>query len=200
MWLINGRKTLSAPFKKWKPEFQLDGRRTLLPQRNTQIAGVRLGVEFKRVHRFGIGVFSWSSDLETSGITFPEENIVASNYNFEYVSLYYERVLLFNRKWEVASTIHFGNGSITRSYLKAGDSNFSSAPDIEIRPLELSASAYYNITWWLSAGGGFGYRFMRDAPDEIKESFNAPVYIIKLKIRLGRLVKSIWKPEVKDEY
>jgi hypothetical protein len=200
VWLIDGKRQLSTPFKKWKPEFQIDGRNTLLPEINVQVAGVRFGAEHKRIHRFGIGIYSWSNDLSTSGLNYPEENVAASNYNFSYASLYYERVLYFDRKWEVAATAHLGNGTIERSIRLEGEEDFSPLEEIQIRPLELSASGFYHITWWLSAGGGFGYRIMRDAPEEIENSFNAPIYMVKIKLRIGKLVKSIFKPEVKDEY
>jgi len=200
VWLVDGRKELSHPFKKWKPEFQFDGRRTLLSGENVQVGAFRFGAEFKRIHRFGVGIYNWSSPISTAGVDFPVENVAESNYKFGYAALYYERVMYFSRKWEAVLTGHFGSGTIERSYRLESETDFQRLDDIKIYPLELSTSGFYHLTWWLSVGGGFGYRFMRKAPEELRESFSAPIYLVKAKIRIGRLVKSIYKPEVKDEY
>ncbi len=200
VWLIDGKKKLSDPFKKWRAEFQFDGRRTVLPGENAQIGAFRFGAEYKRVHRFGIGIYNWASPIATSGVDFPIDNVAESNYKFGYAALYYERVMFFNRKWEAVLTAHIGNGTIERSYRLESENRFKRLDDIKIHPLELSTSGFYHLTWWLSVGGGFGYRFMRKAPEELKEAFSAPVYIAKVKIRIGKLVKSIYKPGVKDEY
>lgn len=199
--LVNGPKTLSHPFKRWKADLQLDGRWSVINDARMQIGGIRFGLEHKRVHRFGIGFFNWSSAFSVPN---PQIDLLANvesvRTNTSYITAYYERVYFFSRKWETAITLHLGAGTIQTSYLLAGEEAFRELDPERVNPVELSTSGFYHLTWWLSFGGGMGYRYMRNSPDAVKEVYNAPVYIAKAKVRLGRLVRRINNPEVKDEY
>jgi hypothetical protein len=193
VWILSGKKELSAPlFRKWKPEVQFDGRSTVVTGNNVQLAGVRVGLEHKRVHRFGLGIYNWSSPISTEIINNVGDT-EDRRYTFGYGSIYYERILFFSRKWEFASTLHLGNGRIKVQTRPSGTDEFND-------PLEVSTSGFYNITWWLSVGGGIGYRFMRNAPQEVDDAFEAPVYVAKVKIRITKMLRCIFNADVKNEY
>ncbi len=200
VWIIGGKKQISAPlFRKWKPEVQFDGRSTVVTGNNVQLAGFRVGLEYKRVHRFGVGVYNWSSDISSAVIN-NEGMAEDRKYSFTYASIYYERILFFSRKWEIANTLHLGNGRIRVQNRPAGANDFNVLSDQIVYPVEISASGFYNFTWWLSAGAGIGYRFMRNAPQEVDEAYEAPVYVAKVKIRITKLLRSIFNSDVKNEY
>lgn len=199
VWIIGGNKELRYPFKKWKPELQFDGRYTVLNNEAAQIFGIRFGAEHKRVHRFGIGIYAWSSDISERIST--ETGLTEEfRYNFAYSSLYYERVMYYSRKVEFALTGHLGNGRISISVKPPGDNDFTPQNSRDVFPLEVSGSGFYNITWWLSVGGGLGYRYMRQAPDVIRDQLNGQVYVLKARLRITKLLRSIYNKDVKNEY
>lgn len=202
IWLLNGKKTLTSAegFKKWRFSLDLDARSTFADGARARLGGLRVGLEFKRIHKFGIGIYSLDQGLSKSNTELIDESIRNIHFDFDYLTLFYERVLLFNKKWEWSAAIHFGTGNIEGTYqIHNSDETFVIDP-IQVKPLELSTSAYYHFNWWLSGGGGIGYRYMRKTPQELQNDFNGAVYILKVKLRIGKLVKSIWNEDVKNEY
>lgn len=200
VWLISGKRTLGPLFKKWKFDFVLDGRRTLVSSTETNLPGIRVGLEFRRVNRFGIGIYGLGSGVHTTSLTEVDSSINEAILNMSYASVFYERILLFNRRWELSATVHQGTGIIEGKYRSKPEDEWISYKTTRVRPFELSTIGYYNLTWWCNIGVGVGYRFMRNTPVEVRPIYNAPVAIARVRIRLGRLTQSIWDKEVKYRY
>lgn len=157
-------------------------------------------MEYRRVHRFGVGIYNLGDGVVVDTLAELGPQVDTAVLNLSYTSIFYERVIFFSPRWEFSLTAHLGSGQITGKYLNQGTETWLHFPVRKVRPVELSGSLYFHPTWWLSIGGGVGYRFMRSTPDEVRPIYNAPVAIAKVRIRLGRLVKSIWDKEVKYEY
>lgn len=187
-------------FQKQKLDFVLDARQTLISTTTTRLGGLRIGIEYRRVHRFGIGIYGLSKGVHLNSLVDLDPKISEAVLNLSYASLFYERVLFFNRKWEWSATVHLGKGQITGDYRTSADTIWRSFPTRDVKPFELSTTGYYHLTWWCSIGTGIGYRFMRETPDEVRHIYNAPVAIARVRIKLGRLVKSIWDENAKKEY
>lgn len=200
VWIITGEKTLDDNFKKWKADFVIDFRKTLVSNTQVTLGGLRLGAEYRRVHRFGIGVYGLGKGVTTSSLLEVDSAIVESNLNMSYVSLFYERVLFFNPKWEWSATVHQGAGTIKGSYRYRDSKEWISYESNRVRPFEISTTGYYHITWWCSVGAGVGYRYMRRTPDEVRDVFSAPVAIGRVRIKLLKLTRSLWNENVKYEY
>lgn len=198
--LVSGPKAISSPFKKRKFEVSFDARQTLVGSQGAKLGGLRFGMEYRRIHRFGIGFFGLSEGVNLANLPSIDPTITDVVLNLNYVSLYYERVLFFNRKWEWFSTIHLGNGTISGAYRKLNDEQWHALPERTIRPLELSTCMYYNINWWVSIGGGGGYRYMRKTPPEARGIYNSPVGIIRLRIQLLKWMRGQFNPELRDIY
>ena len=75
-----------------------------------------------------------------------------------------------------------------------------SFPEKDVRLFEISSTAYYHINWWIDAGIGIGYRRMNPIPQEVKPIYNAPVAILRVRIKFGKLIKSIWDHDIKHTY
>lgn len=200
VWIVTGKKGLGSPFRKVKIDFSFDARQTLVSNTTARMGGIRLGIEYRRVHRIGFGIYGLDNGVSLKSLQEIDPKITSAVLNLSYFSMYYERVLFFNRKWEWSATLHSGRGVITGSYRTGEDSAWQDFPTRVVRPLEVSTTGYYHITWWCSAGAGIGYRFIRSAPSEILPLYNAPVGILKVRIKLGKLVKSIWNDKTRYEY
>lgn len=200
VWVIGGRQQLPSPHKDVRYELIFDGRYTAAYGDRVKIYGLRTGVELKRVHRMGFGIYGLSDPIVRSELSLVEDEVKEVHYSFSYLSTYYERVLFFNRRWEVSLAGHAGAGSIQAKYLKEGDSEFTDIVSIPVRPLEFSTSTYFNPTWWLSIGAGVGYRFMTRVPQEVARTYNSPILIFKIKLRFGKIVRSMFNEDVKNEY
>ena len=55
----------------------------------------------------------------------------------------------------------------------------------------------YKIVRWVGIGTGVGYRFIYYKESGINEQFSSPEYVIKLKVYLGEIVRTITGKELK---
>lgn len=201
VWTVRGLTPLNDSFHKWKPDVVLDARSSTINGSPVRIGGLRLGAEYRRVHRFGLGVYGATTQVgnENNGQAV-SPGLDSARFNLNYASLYYERVLLLHPKWEWSAALHYGAGQVAVTY---GDQTFESVElddRISVRPVEWSTSGFYHVNWWISAGGGAGYRHVTQAPAEIRQAYQGWIYVVKLRIKFAKLVRSIWDQSVRDEY
>jgi len=181
-----------------KPELILDGRLTLVSNEGARLGGFRLGVEINRVNRFGMGFYSFSNGVHTESLNEISPNIVSADLELNYASIYYERVILFTKKFEWSSTLHLGYGNVSGSY--AYSSGITENYDEPVQLSELSTTFYRHLTYFMSVGGGIGYRQTRNAPDELLPIYNSPVIIIKLRIQPFKALRGIWNKDIRNRY
>ncbi len=200
VWLINGPKYLGEGFKTYKLDFVFDGRNSFVDGSSVPVGGFRIGIEHERVNRIGIGFYGFSNDVERVDFVTPEDSLVGrANLDFSYASLYFERVLFFNPKWEWSGTVHVGTGRVNILGQNA-EEKFTLVEEVPVNPLEFSSSGYHHMSWWLSVGAGVGYRFMLNTPQEIRATYESVVYLAKVKIRIGKAIRAIGNKDVKNEY
>ncbi|MDZ4750878.1 MAG: hypothetical protein SGI87_04605 [Flavobacteriales bacterium] len=200
VWILTGNKPLDDHFKKWKLDLVLDARTTLVGSSAARLGGIRVGMEYRRVHRFGFGAYTMGDGVEVSSLEDYDSRVTSGNVSLSYFSLFYERVLFFHPKWEVSAAMHLADGKVKGNVVLSNNPENTQSWEQSVKPLELSASGYYNLTYWLSAGGGLGYRFMRSTPVEVRDIYDGPVVIAKVKIKFMKLLRSSWDKEVRYEY
>lgn len=200
VWIIGGKKFLGDGFKKWKMDFVFDGRNSFVDGVPAPVGGFRIGLEHLRVHRFGLGFYNHSESVDRPDFTDEGASVGPVNFSLQYSSLYYERVLFFNRKWEVSGTGHLGRGIVTVNEFDIKQDEWSLYDEVDVSPIELSTSTYYHLTWWFSVGGGIGYRWMLNTPAEIRPTYESTVYLVKAKVRIGKMVRAVFNRNAKDEY
>ena len=181
-----------------KPELILDGRLTLVSNEGARLGGFRLGVEMNRVNRFGFGYYSFSNGVQTESLNEISSNIVSADLELNYLSLYYERVWLFTKKYEWSSTLHVGAGNVSGSFsFRNGDVGNYNEP---VQLTEVSTTLYRHLTYFMSVGGGIGYRQTRNAPTELLPIYNAPIFIVKLRFQPVKAVRGIWNKDIRKRY
>ncbi|MCB0762891.1 MAG: hypothetical protein KDC12_15295 [Flavobacteriales bacterium] len=200
VWVVGGHRPLPLPNKLIRTEFLLDGRYTNAYGDDVRLLGFRTGIEIKRVHRMGFGLYTLTSPIVKYSYGDVEGEVDVAHFTFSYISTYYERVLFFNKRWEWVATGHAGRGSIRASYSVAGKEEFVEAPPVPVSPLELSTSLYFHPTWWLSVGAGGGYRYMTRTPREVRSTYNSPVVLFRVKLRFVKIVRRMFNENVKYEY
>jgi len=194
------------PQKKTRFLFSFDARRSFVNGQGARFWGLRLGFERNWRHRFGIGLYGLADPVELAGIrwqvpgtdttdTFLDTSSV--NFSFNYNSLFYERVIFRNRKWEASVPLHLGFGRIRGTFIDRFQRPWT-VVNAPVALLEMSAVGHHNIWPWFAIGGGVGYRALLLDDNRVTESFNAPIYLIKAKLMVGPLYKAIFKQENKD--
>ena len=96
--------------------------------------------------------------------------------------------------------MHYGIGKIAGTYTREGSAGLETLPTQRLQVIEFSSLGYYNLTFWCSVGVGVGYRNLPSASKEIRNVYEAPIGLLRVRIKLGKLVSSIWDKDTKNLY
>ena len=181
-----------------RPTFDLDGKFTWVSNQSAKLFGIRIGVEIDRVNRFGIGYYALKDPVYTSSLSEISPLINRAVLNMNYTSIYYERVIHYSKKYEWAANIQAGIGRIEGVYSYASGVSNQYATPFEMT--ELSTTFYRHLTYFISIGGGIGYRQTFDAPQELRPIYNAPIVILKIRLQPVKMVRGLWNKEIRHRY
>lgn len=198
--VIGGECELKPYQNGLKPDFSFDARRTLFEKRWIAVGGLKFGVEYRRVHRLGIGIYFLNTRIFDDEIELElEANKI--EYDFNYSTLYYDRVLYFDPKWEFGSTLHLGGGRIQTFYENELNPNERNrGPELDFSLAEVVVYGEYNILFWLGVSAGFGYRSVFGLEYDLGGDFSSPIFVANLRLNLLKLARSYFDESVKNEF
>ena len=199
VWTIQGATHLDRRYRKWKVDLALDARQTLVSNTRVRIGGLRIGLEHRRVHRFGFGFYGIGDGQVVQSLVEVDERITSATLSLDYTSLFYERVMYFSKRWEWSLTGHMGIGEISGSYRLPGETADRGYMQ-RVVLFEGSTTLYYHLTYFMSLGAGIGYRGVPDVPEELRHIYSSPVAIARLRIRLFKMVRGIFNKEVRTAW
>lgn len=169
-----------------------DSRRSFISRRDVKVFGLRAGVDVQNKARLGFGMYFLRSPFYR---TFFWENpagevdTLLSQLNFNYMTVFFEPVVLTTKRWEMSLPFHVGIGEAFYS----GPREFGPSTPQTILLVELSAIGHYKVFPWIGIGGGIGFRQMIKANTYLKEDFNAPTYMLNLKIFTGYILNKVFR-------
>jgi len=179
--------------KKWKPVIGLDARRSFFRGRPVKINGLRLGVQYKGVHRFGIGFYGLDRNVVFTDVRVDQPGATDTSrvvFNAGFGSLFYERVIYKTHKWEFSLPTEFLFGNIT-GYYEDSLGKFLPLPEVPFSGLAAGLQAKYNILTWLAPRVSIGYRVLFNTTPEVRSSFNRAYYSFGLSIMIGELYQAV---------
>ncbi len=197
--LINGQRELLLYQNKLKPDFRLDARRSLFLNNWIAVGGIRIGVQYRRVHKLGLGFYFLNTRIFEQNFDY-EIDAELLEYDFKYNTIYYDRTLYFDKRWDLGASANVGGGNILARYQPDGTNYYVRVDEIPFSVTELSVFGTYNIFHWLGLGTNFGYRRIWARTPRVDKSFSSPIFAVSLQIRFTRLVRSIFNESIKDEY
>ena len=199
--IIGGKCQLLDYQNRLKPDFSIDARRTLFQKEWAAVMGLKFGVEYRRIHRLGIGVYFLNTRVFDDVFEPEIPGIDELEYEFNYSTIYYDRVLFFNRKWEFGSTLHLGGGKIRAFYRNPENQNDRIEIDSQdFSTIELSIYGEYNILFWLGVGVGTGYRQVLGAGSDLNSDFSSPIFVVNLQVKMFKLARSFYDESAKNEF
>lgn len=183
--------------------FTIDSRQSNVAGQWTKMNGVRLGMELMERYRFGFGFYNLGQRIRLDPLIRGTDTL-HSLLDFQYNTLFTEYVFYKDFKWVASAIMSYGNGqgSIHQTSSETGLDTVRVIPKIPI--FAANVAAYYYVLPWIAPGFGVGYRAVPASDSRITKVFSSPFYVFKLKIVLGKLYKSIFKPEIirkeREEY
>ncbi len=178
-------------------QFQFDSRNTFVSGEAVGIFGVRGGLLFNQKFEIGLGAYG-SNVLNFLGTEITKDYIdnslvpaqtVQATIGFEYASLYGEYTVLNNNRWTLTVNSQYGMGRVNIRIPETGGVERLKRENKGL--VEHSVKMKYQFNSWLKLIGGFGYRYLLGGEKQIKDAFNAPIYLITGEIDFKKLIQAV---------
>jgi hypothetical protein len=170
--------------------FSFDTRRSFFSNSDVKISGIKIGLDFKKTMKFGLGLHWLNTPIyrtfyEPDSLGRPDT--VVSQLGFGYLAFSSEYVYYRSKRWEFSTALYLGAGSMQFTNRPHTIRNFGL--------LEPDLNGQYKIFPWLGIGFGGGYRMMMMQDVKLRRSLNNPIYKFGIRLFIGELYKTIFKPE-----
>jgi len=191
-------ETEAPTVEKWSFKLDFDSRRTFVQRNSVKVFGVRVGLH-KNKFGYGVGYYSSRSygifdrsinkNYVDNGLNAPHN--FPAEFDFDYLSIFGDYIFFKMNRWQATANTQFGVGRVN-----IGFEDSTNVREIVERKIlaEHSVKLNYQAFSWLRVNTGVGYRYLLDAEDQIKDAFNAPIYIVGLTFNF----KEVFKKKKKD--
>lgn len=177
--------------------FSIDSRNSYMSNQWVKMFGFKVGMEIRERYRFGFGAYRSQESLALAPIINKSGRIfIPTLTNFNYNTLFTEYLFHHNYRWTGGVMLSYGNGKADIHFEDKDSERDSIIKIAKIPIFAVDLYGYYHVTPWLAPGLGFGYRWVLGYDESLKNSFDAPFYVLKVKLMLGRLYKTIFKNDL----
>lgn len=176
--------------------FNFDYRNTSVNRERVRFYGFRIGAQ-RGKDLLAVGFYGLGDDYIQPAVLIDGVGLRQHHTDFDYVALSYERLLIDTRRWQVGVPVSIGLGNYRRFYLDEGRVLVPYAVN-ELVPIEATLHADYNLFRWLFLGVGGGYRHVLAADRSATVTLSDWTWYGKVGLRLGVLVKGIFKGKEKN--
>ena len=178
---------------KPKPDVRLDTRNSFITNSAAKIRGIKLGLDFNKTVKLGIG-YNWlASELEDERAYLAadgERYTAPHRLRFTYVSPYIEYTFFREGRWEASIPVHLGLGSARYAFTDhLGQDRTTAANTILL--YEPYMTCQYKPSRYFGIGVGTGYRLLFAGNRRMPENFNSPIYVVKFNLLFGEIVKDL---------
>lgn len=184
---------------KSKPQLDVkfDSRFSFIRGVDFRTSGFKIGVSFNRKFKTGLGynqlIIPAKSTIES------EERKFDAELKYIYFSPYFEYVYHSSKRWEFNLSSQIGIGRAHYQYFNPTSEKAVRTRYSNVISYEPAMLIDYKIIRWVGIGTGVGYRLVLYKNSGIEEKITSPVYIVKLKIYLGEIVRTITGKEIQAE-
>lgn len=184
---------------KSKPQIDLkfDSRFSFIRGTDLRTSGFKLGVSFNRKFKIGLGYNQLIIPTKSSIIDHDKK--FDAELKYIYFSPYFEYVYYTSKRWEFNLSAQIGIGRGHYQYFNGDLQQTIRTKYSTILSYEPAMLIDYKIIRWFGIGTGVGYRLIFYKNSDIDEHLSSPVYIVKLKIYLGEIVRTFTGKEILAE-
>ncbi|HHG84266.1 MAG TPA: hypothetical protein ENJ82_05905 [Bacteroidetes bacterium] len=167
---------------------KFDSKQSTISNRNARIFGLRVGMSFDNKAATGFGIHFLASEF-TRNFIVPDGNggldSIPALLDFRYMSLWFEYMILSNKRWELSLPLAIGLG-------EARFRGFTESTNTPMLFAETSFEAQYKIVEWLALSAGIGYRLPITSTQKVGENFNSPIYRLGIRLFLGYFYRKVF--------
>ena len=167
----------------YKPKFlvKFDTRNSFISNQYAKIHGIKVGLSFNKTTNIGLG-YHW---MPKRSIEPNPQNLNKIDLKFGYAIAFFEYNFYKSKRWSAEIPVQIGLGKAQYTDVDFGVTKASSWIII----YEPAMTIEYKFLRYFGLGGGVGFRLAIKTDQQIKESFSAPEYILRVKIYFGDIYK-----------
>ncbi len=189
--------------------FKLDNRFSFAREQMITIHGFRTGFKWNNKHEIGLAL-NWLGSTNTFeipvNISVGEQSAPAfipmeGKLFYKYAGFFYEYNFYRKKRWTMSIPLQLGGGRAgvnINNYSK--DNEFMQRREGKFMLFEPALTIDYKIIRFAGIGTGVGYRFAFSEQNIVKQHLTQPVFIIKAKIYLGEIFRSVRKKDYRFFY
>jgi len=195
--------TTTVNWRKPRFFFQFDGYNSFVANRGANCFGIKGGLEFGKQYRFGLGLYTLTSDIIETKVLNENDakdalnDTVKAQLKMTTVPLSFEYIFFNKGPWQLSVPVNLGLGSTYFSYLDKAKKQKHINKHF-VMDTEVAVTAQYKFLRWFGVGAGLGYRLMLVDNPARNYNFNSPIYTVKLKLFLGEIYRSVF-PNKKEK-
>lgn len=127
------------------------------------------------------------------------DKLFNAELKYIYFSPYFEYVYYTSKRWEFNLSAQVGFGSGHYQYYNVEEDRTIKTKYSTILSYEPVMLIDYKIIRWFGVGTGVGYRLIFYKNSNIEEHLTSPVYVFKVKVYLGEIVRTITGKQIQAE-
>lgn len=172
---------------KPKLDFKFDSRFSFLRNRGIRTTGIKFGLSYNNRFKVGLGL---NQALIPIRKRITNNDTIQINLEYFYFSPYFEYVFHNSKKWAFNLSTQVGLGEANHQFNNLDDQLIKRNQTF-VLSYEPAMLIDYKLIRWVGIGTGIGYRLVLYKSAGIEERFSSPIFVIKLKVYLGEIVRSI---------
>ncbi|TAH20765.1 MAG: hypothetical protein EAZ08_05125 [Cytophagales bacterium] len=187
--------------------FKLDNRFSFAGKEFITIYGFRMGAKIQKRHELGVSLNWIGSNNFFELPTFVKSELAQPNFVptqarllYRYAGLFYEYSFFQRKRWSMSVPLQFGTGKAGIDIQAPDGTGFIERRLDRFFLFEPSFNADYKVVRFAGIGAGIGYRFAYSEQHIVQSSLTKPVFILKVKIYLGEIFRSVRKKDYRFFY
>lgn len=178
-------------------DVKFDFRFSFIASRDFRTSGFKLGVSFNRKFKMGLG---YNQLIVPAKSTIKDnDKLFNAELKYIYFSPYFEYVYHTSKRWEFNLSAQVGFGRGHYQYYNVEEDRTIKTKYSTILSYEPVMLIDYKIIRWFGVGTGVGYRLIFYKNSNIEEHLTSPVYVFKVKVYLGEIVRTITGKQIQAE-
>lgn len=184
---------------KQKPQLDVkfDFRFSFIASRDFRTSGFKIGLSFNRKFKMGLGYNQLIVPAKSTIID--NDKLFNAELKYIYFSPYFEYVYYTSKRWEFNLSAQIGVGRGHYQYYNVEENRTIKTKYSTILSYEPVMLIDYKIIRWFGVGTGVGYRLIFYKNSNIEEHLTSPVYVFKVKVYLGEIVRTITGKQIQAE-
>lgn len=178
-------------------DVKFDFRFSFIASRDFRTSGFKIGVSFNRKLKMGLG---YNQLIVPAKSTIKDnDKLFNAELKYIYFSPYFEYVYHTSKRWEFNLSAQVGFGRGHYQYYNVDEDRTVKTKYSTILSYEPVMLIDYKIIRWFGVGTGVGYRLIFYKNSNIEEHLTSPVYVFKVKVYLGEIVRTITGKQIQAE-